>query len=175
MAALGVGCDTALLCGASVERHVSVLEAIIRAVEAKTLDVRTVEDAALAMNVMAGHDPKDVASAKVSVPDYTTALTGDVRGLRVGVPEEYFDAPLDPHVGQAVRDALDLLESMGAVVKPVSFSMFKDAFPISTAILMAEASAYHRDLLAKDAEQLYPPIRLRLEAGLFISSAERTN
>ena len=134
--------------------------------------VRTVEDAALAMNVMAGHDPKDVASAKVDVPDYTTALTGDVRGLRIGVPEEYFDAPLDPQVGQAVRDALDLLESMGAVVKPVSFPMFKDAFPISTAILMAEASAYHRDLLTKDAEQLYPPIRLRLEAGLFISSAD---
>ena len=134
--------------------------------------VRTVGDAALTMNVIAGHDPKDVASAKVDVPDYTTALTGDVRGLRIGVPHEYFDGPLDPGVGQAVRDALDLLESLGAVVTPVAFPMFKDASPISTAILMAEASAYHRDLLAKDADKLYPPIRLRLEAGLFISSAD---
>jgi aspartyl-tRNA(Asn)/glutamyl-tRNA(Gln) amidotransferase subunit A len=134
--------------------------------------VRTVEDAALTMNVIAGHDPKDVASAKVDVPDYTTALTGDVRGLRIGVPQEYFDAPLDPGVGQAVRVALDLLESLGAVVTPVAFPMFKDASPISTAILMAEASAYHRDLLIKDADKLYPPIRLRLEAGLFISSAD---
>lgn len=83
--------------------------------------VRTVEDAALSMNVMAGYDPGDVASARVDVPDYTTALTGDVRGLRIGVPKEYFDAPLDPQVGQAVRDALDVLESLGATVTEVSF------------------------------------------------------
>ena len=67
--------------------------------------VRTVEDAALTMNVIAGHDPRDVASAQVDVPDFTTALSGDVRGLRIGVPREYFEAPLDPEVGQAVRDA----------------------------------------------------------------------
>ena len=134
--------------------------------------VRTVEDAALTMNVIAGHDPKDVASAFVDVPDYTTALTGDVRGLRIGVPKEYFEAPLDPQVGEAVRDALDLLADMGAVVTEVSFPMFKHAQVISTAILMAEASAYHRDLLAKDGERLYPPVRLRLEAGLFISAAD---
>ena len=134
--------------------------------------VRTVEDAALTMNVIAGHDPKDVASAVVDVPDYTTALTGDVRGLKIGVPQEYFEAPLDPQVGQAVRDALSLLEDMGAVVTEVPFPMFQDSQAISTAILMAEAAAYHRDLLAKDGDKLYPPIRLRLEAGLFISSAD---
>ncbi len=134
--------------------------------------VRTVEDAALTMNVIAGHDPNDVASAKVDVPDYTTALTGDVRGLRIGVPAEYFEAPLDPQIDRAVRDALGLLESMGAVVTEVSFPMFLKAQAISTAILMAEASAYHRDLLAKDADKLYPPVRLRLEAGLFVSAAD---
>ena len=134
--------------------------------------VRTVEDAALTMNVIAGHDPNDVASAKVDVPDYTTALTGDVRGLRIGVPTEYFEAPLDPQIDRAVRDALGLLESMGAVVAEVSFPMFLKAQAISTAILMAEASAYHRDLLAKDADKLYPPVRLRLEAGLFVSAAD---
>jgi len=134
--------------------------------------VRTVEDAALTMNVIAGHDPKDVASAKVDVPDYTGALTGDVRGLRIGVPQEFLEAPLDPQVGQAVRDALDLLESMGAVVTEVSLPMFSQSQAISTAILMAEAAAYHRDLLVKDGDKLYPPVRLRLEAGLFISAAD---
>ena len=134
--------------------------------------VRTVEDAALTMNVIAGHDPNDVASAAVDVPDYTTALTGDVRGLRIGVPKEYYEAPLDPQVGQGVRDALGLLESMGAVVTEISFPMFLQSQPISTAILMAEASTYHRDLLAKDADKIYPPVRLRLEAGLFISAAD---
>ena len=134
--------------------------------------VRTVEDAALTLNVIAGYDPKDVASVAVDVPDHAKALTGDVRGLRIGVPREYFEAPLDPEVSQAVRDALRLLETMGAVVTEVSFPMFLDSQPISTAILMAEASACHRDLLARDGDKLYPPVRLRLEAGLFISSAD---
>jgi len=134
--------------------------------------VRTVEDAALAMNAIAGYDPNDIASANVEVPDYTTALTEDLRGIRVGVPREYFDAPLDPQVGQAVRDAIARLESLGAEIREVSFPMFQDSQAISSAILMAEASAYHKDLLARDGDKLYPPVRLRLEAGLFITAAD---
>ena len=134
--------------------------------------VRTVEDAALVMNAIAGHDPKDPASVAVPAQDYTSGLTGEVRGLRIGVPREYFAAPLDPQVGEAVRDAVSLLEQMGAEVTEVSFPMFEDSQAISTSILMPEASAYHRDLLAKHADKLYPPVRLRLEAGLFISAAD---
>ena len=134
--------------------------------------VRTVEDAAITMNVIAGHDPKDVASAKVEIPDYTTALTGDVKGLRIGMPKEYFDAPLDPQVRKAVLDAISLLESMGAEVKEVSFPMFEQSQAISSTVLMAEATAYHRDLLEKDGHQLYEPVRQRLQAGLFISAAD---
>ena len=134
--------------------------------------VRTVEDAALSMNAIAGYDPNDVASARVEIPDYTTALTGDVRGLRIGVVKEYFEAPLDPEVDRSVRDAIGVLESMGAVVTEVSFPMFNDSQAISGAILMAEAAAYHRDLLASDGEKLYPPVRVRLEAGLFVSAAD---
>ena len=134
--------------------------------------VRTVEDAALSMNAIAGYDPNDVASARVEIPDYTTALTGDVRGLRIGVVKEYFEAPLDPEVDRSVRDAIGVLESMGAVVTEVSFPMFNDSQAISGAILMSEAAAYHRDLLASDGEKLYPPVRVRLEAGLFVSAAD---
>jgi aspartyl-tRNA(Asn)/glutamyl-tRNA(Gln) amidotransferase subunit A len=133
---------------------------------------RTVEDAALTMNAIAGHDPNDVASAQVVVPDYTKALTGDVRGLRIGMPREYFEAPVDPQVAQAVRDAVGVLESMGAEVTEVSFPMFEYSQPISSAILMAEASACHRDLLRRHGDKLYPPVRLRLEGGLFISAAD---
>ena len=133
---------------------------------------RTVEDSALAMNVIAGFDPQDPASARVDVPDYTASLTGDVRGLRIGVPKEFFEAPLDPEIGQSVHDAIALLENMGAHVREVDFPMFNDSQAISTAMLMAEASAYHKDLLARDGEKLYPPVRLRLEAGLFISAAD---
>ena len=133
---------------------------------------RTVEDTAITMNVIAGHDPRDVASAKVDIPDYTSALTGDVKGLRIGIVKEYFEAPLDPQVRKAVMDAISLLESMGAEVKEVSYPMFNQSQAISSAVLMAEATAYHRDLLEKDGHQLYEPVRQRLEAGLFISAAE---
>ena len=90
----------------------------------------------------------------------------------VNQPKQFFEAPLDPEVAQAVRDAIALLESMGASVKEVDFPMFNDSQAISTAMLMAEASAYHKDLLAKDGDKLYPPVRLRLEAGLFITAAD---
>ena len=133
---------------------------------------RTVEDAAITMNAIAGHDPKDVASAKVDIPDYTSALTGDIKGLRIGIVKEYFEAPLDPQVRKAVMDAIGLLESMGAEVKEVSYPMFNQSQAISSTVLMSEASAYHRDLLEKDGHQIYEPVRQRLEAGLFISAAE---
>jgi aspartyl-tRNA(Asn)/glutamyl-tRNA(Gln) amidotransferase subunit A len=134
--------------------------------------VRTVEDAALTMNAIAGYDPKDIASSRAEVPDYTTALTGDVRGLRIGVPKEYFEVPLDSEVSQVVRKAIDLLGELGASVREVSFPMYQHAQAISGTILMAEAAAYHRELLARDGDKLYPPVRLRLEAGLFITAAD---
>ena len=134
--------------------------------------VRTVEDSALVMNVVAGYDPEDPGSSRVEAPDYTAALTGDVKGLRIGVPTEYFTAPLDPEVGQAVREAIGLLEELGASVVEVDFPMFEYAQAVSGTVLMSEASAYHRDLLKRDADKIYPPVRLRLEAGLFVSAAD---
>ena len=134
--------------------------------------VRTVEDAAITMNVIAGHDPNDVASANLPVPDYTVALTGEIHGLRIGVPRQYMEAPLDPEVRQSVNTALEQMEAMGAEVVEVEFPEFDDAAAISTTMLMAEATACFRDLLASDGNRLYEPVRLRLEAGLFISAAD---
>ena len=134
--------------------------------------VRTVEDAALAMNVIAGHDPKDQATSQREIPDYTAALTGSVEGLRIGVVREYFEAPVDSEVEVAVRAALAQLVEMGATVTEVSLPMFADAQAISGTILMSEAAAYHRDLLASDGANLTPSVRLRLEAGLFVTAAD---
>jgi aspartyl-tRNA(Asn)/glutamyl-tRNA(Gln) amidotransferase subunit A len=134
--------------------------------------VRTVEDAALTLNVIAGHDPADSATTTRELPDYTAALTGSVAGLRIGVVREYFEAPLDSEVETAVRAAIAQLSEMGATVTEVSFPMFADAQAISGTILMSEAAAYHRDLLAKDGDKLTPSVRLRLEAGLFVTAAD---
>jgi len=76
-----------------------------------TKDVR---DAALLLNVISGKDPLDSTSADVPVPDFTQALTGDVQGLRIGIPREYFIHGIDPEVEGAVRAAVKVLEDLGA-------------------------------------------------------------
>ena len=133
---------------------------------------RTVEDVALAMNAIAGYDPLDPASANSPAPDYTAGLGADLRGLRIGVVREYFDEELDTEVGDLTMQAIGVLGELGAEIVDVSLPLFEYAQPISNAILMSEASAAHRDTLLKYGEQLYPPVRERLEEGLFISAAE---
>ena len=132
----------------------------------------TVEDCALVMNAVAGYDPKDPASADVPVPDYAAALTRDIVGLRVGVPREYFEYPLDPQVEAATRKAIDTLRELGASVTEVSWPMYRYAMAISNTILMAEATAYHSKVIRASGPQLDPMVRIRLEAGAFISAAD---
>ncbi len=134
--------------------------------------VRTVEDAALTMNVIAGYDPADAATAPGETPDYTASLDGSLAGLRIGVPREYFDAPLNPEVAQAVRQAIALLEEMGGIVSEVSLPLFGYSQAISGAILMAEAAAIHREMLAREGHKLDAAVRSRLEAGLFVTAAD---
>ena len=131
---------------------------------------RTVEDCALVMNALAGYDPNDPASANVPVPDFTQALTGNIKGLRVGVPKEYFEVPVDPQVEKAVRKAIDHLGELGATVTEVSWPMCNYSAPISTTVLYAEATAYHADLVRTRGAQMAPAVRLRMEAGFFISA-----
>ncbi len=103
-----------------------------------TQDVR---DAALLLNVIAGHDPLDGTSLPEPVPDYTAALTGEVKGLRIGLPEEYFVAGIQPEVEAAVRAAVAHLESLGAEVLPISLPNTDKALPVYYLIAPAEASA----------------------------------
>ena len=133
---------------------------------------RTVEDCALVMNALAGYDPKDPASANVPVPDYTKALTGDIKGLKIGVPKEYFEVPLDAQVEQAVRRGIDQLAEMGATIMEVSMPMFHQTAPISTTILYSEATAYHRNLVLSKGAQYAAPVRVRIESGFFISGEQ---
>jgi aspartyl-tRNA(Asn)/glutamyl-tRNA(Gln) amidotransferase subunit A len=133
---------------------------------------RTVEDCALAMNAMAGYDPKDPSSARVPVPDYTKALIENIKGLRVGIPKEYFMVPLDPQIKHSVLKALDRLRELGATVTEVSWPLYPYYESISTKLLMAEGTASHRKLVTEGGSGLYDPLRLRLEAGFFISAPD---
>lgn len=81
---------------------------------------RSVADAALVLQAMAGHDPKDSTSAPEPVPDYSAALHSGVKGMKLGVPKEYFVEGLDPQVEQSVRQAIGVLEDAGAEIREVS-------------------------------------------------------
>ena len=102
---------------------------------------KDVTDAAIVLNAIAGHDPRDSTSIAVEPPDYTRALTGDVRGLRVGVPSEYFVEGMEPGVEQAIRDAIRVFEDLGAVVEEVSLPHTPYALAVYYIIAPSEASA----------------------------------
>jgi aspartyl-tRNA(Asn)/glutamyl-tRNA(Gln) amidotransferase subunit A len=102
---------------------------------------RTVEDVARILQVMAGHDPLDATSMPLAVPDYVAGLTGAVKGLKIGLPKEYFIAGIQPEVEAAVRAAVAQLESLGAQVIEISLPHTAYSLPVYYIIAPAEASA----------------------------------
>ncbi len=102
---------------------------------------KTVEDAAIIMNVIAGHDPNDSTSANLPVPDYTKSLVKNVKGLRIGLPKEYFIKGLDPEVERAVRGAAKLYQDLGAKIVEVSLPRAHFAVHIYYIVATAEASS----------------------------------
>jgi aspartyl-tRNA(Asn)/glutamyl-tRNA(Gln) amidotransferase subunit A len=102
---------------------------------------RTVGDAALALNVIAGADPHDATSASPAVPDYVAALTGDVRGLRVGVPRAFVSEGVDAAVKAAFDNALETLQSLGATLIDIDLPHARYAIPVYYLVCTAEASS----------------------------------
>jgi aspartyl-tRNA(Asn)/glutamyl-tRNA(Gln) amidotransferase subunit A len=104
---------------------------------------RTVEDAAFLLEIMAGHDPLDSTSMPDEVPAYRKALQkeGDLRGLRIGVPKEYFLPGIQQDVDRLVHEAIDTLRSLGAEVREISLPNTGYALPVYYMVAPAEASA----------------------------------
>ncbi len=102
---------------------------------------RSVEDVARVLGVIAGHDPLDSTSMPTPAPDYLAALAGDIRGLKIGLPVEYFAEGLDPAVERAVRAAVRQLEALGAEARELRFQHADYCLPAYYIIAMAEASA----------------------------------
>ncbi|MCX8116339.1 MAG: Asp-tRNA(Asn)/Glu-tRNA(Gln) amidotransferase subunit GatA [Desulfobacterota bacterium] len=102
---------------------------------------KDVEDCAILLGAISGYDPRDSTSVNVEVPDYRTFLVKEVRGLRIGIPEEYFVEGMDPDVERAVREAIDLFRRMGAEVKGISLPHTPYAVAIYYILCTAEASS----------------------------------
>lgn len=103
---------------------------------------RTVEDAAIVLGAIAGHDPRDSTSAPVETPDYRAALTGDIRGMRIGIATEFSAIEgMEPGVAEACEAAYAEFERLGATLVPVSLPYSKYAMPTYYITAPAEASA----------------------------------
>jgi len=102
---------------------------------------KTVRDAAILMNAIAGHDPLDTTSLNEPVPDYTTMLGRDLRGMRLGLPKEYMIGGIDSQVKQVIEEAIAQFQSLGAEVVDVTLPHTEYAVEVYYIIATAEASA----------------------------------
>jgi aspartyl-tRNA(Asn)/glutamyl-tRNA(Gln) amidotransferase subunit A len=132
---------------------------------------KTVEDAALMMNALAGYDPKDPASANRPVSDFRDALDGKLRGLRIGLPRRHFFDELDPEVQWAMDDAIELIEGLGAAVTEVDFSHVQYVPATSMTISWSEAAAYHERFVGR-LDEYGSETRSRIELGRTILATD---
>jgi aspartyl-tRNA(Asn)/glutamyl-tRNA(Gln) amidotransferase subunit A len=102
---------------------------------------RSAEDAALMLQVMAGHDAKDSTSIKHDVPDYATSLNNSLQGLRIGLPKEFFNTQLDSSIQVVIQTAIKELEKLGATFKEISLPNVGLGIPAYYVIAPAECSA----------------------------------
>ncbi len=102
---------------------------------------QTAEDAALLLNVMAGYDDKDSTCINTSVPDYSANLNNDIKGLRIGIPKQYFGEGLDADVAAVIQQSLKELEKLGAILVDIDLPNTGLSVPAYYVIAPAEASS----------------------------------
>jgi aspartyl-tRNA(Asn)/glutamyl-tRNA(Gln) amidotransferase subunit A len=132
---------------------------------------RSVRDAALMMNVIAGFDQNDSTSSRELAPDFTATLAGGVRGLRVGIIRQLTEG-LSPEVSSAFGGALRLLASSGAHVDEVSIPTLEFGALINATVTWVEALDYHERWLRERRNDYGKEIRLNLETGMLIPALE---
>jgi aspartyl-tRNA(Asn)/glutamyl-tRNA(Gln) amidotransferase subunit A len=149
-----------------------------------------VRDAAAVLEVIAGYDANDATSSRLPVEDYAAESGKDGKGLKIGIPEEYFGAGLDPEVGTAVERGIDALRAEGCEIKAISLKHTKYAIPVYYLVATAEASANlarfdgvrygHRSAKAANLSSMYrlsreegfgPEVKRRILLGTYALSA----
>lgn len=133
---------------------------------------RTAEDCAITLNAIAGYDPNDPYTWNVPVPDYRSNLTGDIRGLKVGLVKELMDDSTgsDPRVTESVRAAAEVLRELGADVTEVSLPLTKVSGVAMRAISSAERVSLHPEWIRERPQDFHPNIRVGFITGELIPS-----
>jgi aspartyl-tRNA(Asn)/glutamyl-tRNA(Gln) amidotransferase subunit A len=126
---------------------------------------RTVADAAIALRFMAGYDPKDPCSVDIPVGDYCSALTGDIRDVRVGVPDTFYFEKIEPEVKAGVEKAIDSLKGLGAEVRSVHIPELDEAAAATLLILLSEAASCLEKFHRTQPEDIGDDVRARLDLG----------
>jgi aspartyl-tRNA(Asn)/glutamyl-tRNA(Gln) amidotransferase subunit A len=127
---------------------------------------RTVKDAALMLQASAGYDARDLVSSNTPMAEYTAKLTGDLTGLRLGVPKQFFTEYTDPEVTRAFTSAVAVLSNLGARIEEVELPALDSAWStIAQVILNGEANAWHEPYLTTQAADYGPGVRKFLERG----------
>jgi aspartyl-tRNA(Asn)/glutamyl-tRNA(Gln) amidotransferase subunit A len=151
---------------------------------------KNTEDLAIAMNAISGHDPLDATSADLPVPDYTKSLTGDLRGLTIGLPREFYTDALNEKMREKLMAAVDVLRGLGAKTVDVSLPHTDYGIAVYYIIAPAEASSNlarfdgvrygYRSAGATTVEEMYkltktegfgPEVRRRIMLGTYVLSS----
>ena len=130
---------------------------------------RSVEDAAITIQAIAGYDTKDTYSWDVPVPDYRSALTGDIQGIKMGVIQERMDSPnLDPEFRETVAKAISVIGELGASSEDVSIPLAPNAGALTMSILNVEWANLHRPLFEPNFDELDHNNKIRFLTGSII-------
>ncbi len=134
----------------------------------------TSEDVAILMQVIAGHDPEDPASADVPIPDYAAGLTGDVKGLAIGVPFDWLETecPLTPATRAAFDAALEVFRGLGATVRPVTLPSLQQFDDTKKIIAVSELFTIHGKDLRTRPDLFGASLRYRIIAGGLVRAEE---
>ena len=134
----------------------------------------TVEDAAIMLQVIAGHDPLDPCTVQRCVPDYTAALRKDLKGMRIGIVRHFYeqDSPADGVTVAAMEDAVKVLQGLGATLVDIALSPLADYQAATRIIIVSEAFAIHRENLLSKPELYGAVTRYRIMPGALVAAAD---
>jgi aspartyl-tRNA(Asn)/glutamyl-tRNA(Gln) amidotransferase subunit A len=133
---------------------------------------RTVADCALMLQIIAGHDPQDATTSARPVPDYGKTIENGVRGLRIGVPENYFYDPVTPDVHKCLDDSIAVYRRLGADIVPVTIPSVDLGNPLVTLIIAVEAAALHAKSLSERPDDFGRQTLGRLLPGLLYPATQ---
>ncbi|MFQ6023448.1 MAG: amidase [Acidiferrobacterales bacterium] len=133
---------------------------------------RTVRDAALMLQVLAGHDARDPGCVSRPVPDYAGQLEHDIRGAKIGIAREFFFEDCDPEIADAVDAAAQILRDLGATVKEIKLPDMRAACTAGALIIAVEGAAYHAADLRERPHEFSDELRASFELGSFYTAVQ---